>query len=375
MPPKITRRTLLSGLAIGVAGGLTKLLPEIAGVSSAHAGSINPRPQSLGLIAQKAGLLFGASASKEIFDNPAYASLYRSHARLLTTDVALKFDYLRPSQEQWDFAEADQLLAFTQKNNMALRGHTLIWNENAPAWLRQKSGREITYIMDQHIDKVAGRYAGKLHSWDVVNEPFWPGHGKAGGYRTGPWLEALGPSYVKRAFIRAAQADPTTRLVLNEAHCERNDEVGQKIRAGLLRLVDELLDAGVPLHAVGLQGHLQPGKAFNDEVFTDFLWKLHKRGLNIYISEFDINDETFPSAQRARDRQVAQRTHQFLTQVLKVPSVKALICWQLSDRYSWYTNLAHQQNQRPPRPLPFDQRLRPKASYIAMLRAFKERQV
>ena len=148
-----------------------------------------------------------------------------------------------------------------------------------PQWLRRKSGREIQYIFDQHIDKVAGRYAGKLHSWDVVNEPFWPGHGKQGGYRTGPWLEAMGPSYVKRAFLRTARADPAARLVLNEAHCERNDEVGKKIRAGMLRLVDDLLDAGVALHAVGLQGHLQPGKAFSDDAFTDFLWKLHERGL------------------------------------------------------------------------------------------------
>ena len=97
------------------------------------------------------------------------------------------------------------------------------------------------------------------------------GMAKRGGYRSGPWFEALGPSYVKRAFLKAASADPAARLVLNEAHCERNDEVGQKIRAEMLRLVDELLEAGVTLDAVGLQGHLQPGKAFSDRVFTRFL--------------------------------------------------------------------------------------------------------
>ena len=326
--------------------------------------------------ARKAGLSFGASVSREIFENPAYADLYRRHARLLTTDVALKFDYIRWSEEKQDFSLADRLLEFTNRNGMQLRGHALVWNENVPKWLKRKSHREITRIFDEHIDLVAGRYAGKLHSWDVVNEPFWPGHGKKGGYRTGPWYEALGPSYVKRAFLRTARADPATRLVLNEAHCERNDLVGQTIRKAVLRLVDELLDAGTPLDAVGLQGHLQPAKPFNDKLFVDFLWKLHEKGLNIYITEFDIDDSSWPAAVRARDHLVAQRTEQFFDHVLKVPSVKAVICWQLSDRYSWYTNMVREENPRSrrwPRPLPFDTDLRPKPSFDAMIRAFRNR--
>ena len=334
--------------------------------------------ESLAKVAQKAGLLFGASASKEIFENPRYADLYRTQTSILTTDVALKFDYIRWQEHAWDFSEADKLLAFARQNKQQLRGHALIWNENAPKWLKRRPLREITRIMDEHIDVVARRYAGQLHSWDVVNEPFWPGHGKKGGYRTGPWFEAMGPSYVKRAFLRAGQVDPTTRLVLNEAHCERNDQVGKGIRKGLLRLVDELLDAGVALDAVGLQGHLQPDKAYSDEVFTSFLWKLHERGLNIYISEFDIDDSLYPDGIRSRDRLVAGRTYQFLSSVLKVPSVKALICWQLSDRYSWYRNMALEDNpgaKRLPRPLPFDDRLRPKPAYDAMIRALKERQI
>ena len=369
----LTRRNLLTGALGGIGGVLAAGVCPSIGPVPARAG-----PQSLATVALKAGILFGASASKEIFENPLYADLYRMQTKILTTDVALKFDYIRWKEEEWDFSEADRLLAFANQNALQLRGHTLIWNDNAPAWLKRRPSREIAYIFDEHIDKVVNRYAGKLHSWDVVNEPFWPGHGKRGGYRTGPWLEALGPSYVKRAFIRAAKADPSTRLVLNEAHCERNDYVGKKIRAGLLRLIDELLDAGIALDAIGLQGHLQPTKAYSDKVFTDFLWKLHERGLNIYISEFDIEDSSYPAGIRSRDRLVAKRTHQFLSSILKVPSIKALICWQLSDRYSWYRHIALEDNPRTkrfPRPLPFDAKLRPKPAYEAMIRALRERRV
>lgn len=360
-----SRRSIITGMAAGGAMGLMPV-PVQAG------------PASLGEAAQKAGLLFGASIGDVVFKDEPYAQLYRDHTKIITTDVALKFDYIRYKEDMWDFAEADRLLEFARQNGQQLRGHTLVWNDNAPKWLKRSSSNEITRVFDEHIDRVVGRYEGQLHSWDVVNEPFWPGHGKKHGYRTGPWFEAMGPSYVKRAFKRAERADPTTRLVLNEAQCERNDGVGRTIRAGMLRLIDELLDAGVALSAIGLQGHLQPKKPYSDQVFTDFLWKLYERGLNIYISEFDVEDSAYPFAHRSRDKLVAKRTHQFFTQVLKVPSVKAVICWQLSDRYSWYRSWALEDNpktKRLPRPLPFDEKMRPKPAYDALLRAFRERKV
>jgi len=386
---KISRRRLLrsfgafaatagGGFAAGglTAGGLAGLASSPASAKSAS----HPvaRADSLYRAAARAGLLFGASASKEIFANPAYADLYRTHARVLTTDVALKFDYIRWREDQWDFAEADRLLTFCRRNDKLLRGHALIWNENAPPWLKGRSAREITRIFDEHIDRVVGRYRGALHSWDVVNEPFWPGHGEPGGYRTGPWFEAMGPSYVLRAFKRAARADPNARLVLNEAHCERDDEVGRAIRKNMLRLVDELLDAGVSLAAVGLQAHLQPEKPYSDKAFADFLWRLHERGVNIYLSEMDVRDEAYPADPRVRDQRVGARYGEFLGEALKIPSVKAVICWQLSDRYSWLRNMARQQNphaSRLPRPLPFDANLRPKPACNAMLHAFRERRV
>lgn len=358
-----------AGLGGGIFGGcLAPLCRARAAGESA--------PESLGEAAQQAGLLFGASASKEILDDPAYADLYRAHAQILTTDVALKFDYIRYNEGEWDFAEADRLLEFSQQHGMKLRGHCLAWNENAPDWLKRLSRHEITRVFDEHIDKVAGRYAGRLHSWDVVNEPFWPGHGKPGFYRTGPWYEAMGAGYIARAFRRAELADPGTRLVLNEAHCERDDEVGRSIRTALLRLIDTLMDQGVALSAVGLQAHLLPEKPYNDRAFVDFLWQVHARGIDIYLSEFDIDDRAYPADITTRDRLVAQRYGDFLSAALAVPAVKLVICWQLADHYSWYRGLALADDPRTtrlPRPLPFDDRLAPKPAYDAMLRAFKQR--
>ncbi len=323
MPQNLSRRGMLFLLGAGSAG-----LAMGPGAAKAS------RKAGLAAIAKQAGLLYGASAGGEIFDDPAYRQLYVDETAIITTDVALKFDWIRPRREVWDFARADRLLAFAQNNALALRGHTLIWNENAPGWLKTLSAREIRRVFDHHIDKVTTRYAGKLHSWDVVNEPFWPGHGKPGGYRDGPWYEAMGAGYVERAFARAAAADPAVKLVLNEAHTERNDAVGKAIRTSMLHLVDQLLDAGAPLHAIGLQGHLQPGKPYDDGVFADFLWQIDARGLDIYITEFDINDDIYAGSPAERDQRTALRGYTFLQHILAVPALRMIVNWQLADPYS-----------------------------------------
>ena len=365
-----SRRSFITGLAASLGSAL---VPAVSSWPAGAAGAKKDFP-SLGGAAQKAGLLFGASASREIFGDPAYAALYQRHARIITTDVALKFDYLRwQGEKHWDFAEADHLLLFARNNEMKMRGHCLIWNENAPQWLRRRPARELGRIMDEHIERVMERYIGQLHSIDVINEPFWPGHGIKGGYRNGPWLEALGPSYISRALKRAAAIDPETILCINEAHCERNDEVGRAIRKDLLALIIRLQDEGTPIDAIGLQGHLLPAKPYDDSVFEDFLWKIHERGLNIFISEMDVDDSPFPAAPGRRDEQVAKRYGDFLQKVLKVPSVRAVICWQLADKYSWYAHLAKREGRRPPRPLPFDAALTPKPAARALLDAFGNR--
>ncbi len=373
MSTNLSRRKTLSLLAgvAGLAGG---------GLARPGAGLASRMRKGLGESARLAGVTYGASAGPPLFTDAEYRLLYLRHCRAITSDVALKFDWLRPHDEaHWDWAPADRLVAFAERTGMAFRGHALIWNENAPPWLKKLSLAEIRRIFDEHIDTVVGRYAGRVAVWDVVNEPFWPGHGKAGGYRTGPWLEAFGPAYVERALRRARAADPHALLAVNEAHCERDDGVGRAIRAGMKRLTAELRDAGVPLDALGFQGHLQPQLPFDDARFAAFLHGIGEiggKGLRLHITELDVNDESFPDDVRRRDNMVARRYSDFLTAVLAVKQVDTVINWQLSDRYSWYASLARDgrlRSKRPPRPLPFDADYRRKKAWFAMARAFMER--
>ena len=203
--------------------------------------------QSLGAIAAKNGLMFGAAAGPVIDKDLAYRELYTSQTKIVTTDIAMKMGTIAPQPGAKRFESADRLLQFCTEYRIPMRGHCLIWNEWVPQWVKSMSVHERKVFFDRYIEEVVGRYAGKLQSWDIVNEPFWPGHKAPGGYRLGPWYDAFGTNYVRRAFERAAIVDKETNFVLNEAHAERDDDVGRAVRTGLLRLVDELQHAGVRL--------------------------------------------------------------------------------------------------------------------------------
>lgn len=358
----ISRRHVLGTLAAGL------MSPVIAKAAPAQPS------ESLGAIAAKNNVMFGAAAGPVLFTDAGYRDLYATQTRIITTDIALKMGTLAPMPGQKRFESADQLLGFCNSHQIPMRGHCLIWNEWVPAWIKAMSTTERRAYFDAYIDEVVSRYEGRLQSWDVVNEPFWPGHKAPGGYRVGPWYDAFGTDYVRRAFERAAQADQATKLVLNEAQTERDDALGVTVRAGLLKLVKELKDAGVKLDAVGLQGHLQPQYPHDPARFQDFLHQLAAEGVDIYITEFDVRDDTFPDDIRVRDTQVAAVAERFLASVLRVPQVKALITWQLADNYSFYRGIAKQKNPtstRMPRPLPYDDHLQRKELWFALAKALK----
>jgi endo-1,4-beta-xylanase len=352
----------------------------IAGAAALAGGAATPaaaaKGETLAAAARRAGLLFGASLDQRALGEAAYGALYWRETSLLVTDVALKFDVLRPDQDRWRFSYADELLQAARDHGLPLRGHTLIWNDNVPSWVKRLSLREIERVFDEHVETVASRYAGKLQSWDVVNEPFWPMDRLKGGWRNGPWFAAMGPSYVERAFRRVAAIDKTAKLFLNEAQCDNDHEWGRAIRPLLKELVDRLLDAGAPLHGVGLQSHLQPQWPADYAAFADYVAGFGAKGLDVYISEFDVNDESFPEDAAARDEAVAKTAAAFLAPVLKVAAVRAVICWQLSDRFSWYGEVAQKKYlfaRRAPRPLPYDAALAEKPLRRALLDAFSAR--
>jgi endo-1,4-beta-xylanase len=347
------RRDLLTGSLAALAAGLPGR-PALAATS-------------LGDAAARARVTFGSAFDRDAVDDRAYGDLLRREARILTTDWSMKFGALRPRGPEADFTGAERLVRFAEEARIPVRGHTLIWNENNPDWLRKLSRERRASWLDRHVGEVMEHFAGRIHSWDVVNEPFWPDHGNKGGFRGGPWYDALGPGYVLAAFRAAAKADPGAKLVLNEAFTESGDRLGLTVRAGLLRLVDDIRAAGLRLDAVGLQGHITRGRPFDPVGWRRFLADLAARDVEIWITELDVDDHTFSGAPAERDARVAEVYRAVLDTALDEPKVTTVITWELADGFSHYRDV----HGADARPLPFDRDLKPKPAFDAMVEAFR----
>jgi endo-1,4-beta-xylanase len=362
----ITRRTAL------------KLLPGAFACATyadmmhaAHAETMNSAGGLAALAAQR-GILFGSAMTVREFA-PAFASLFISETAIITAENEMKMANIRKTEDATDFARADAVFNFAVNQGKLVRGHTLVWNSWVPDWVKTLSKPEMESFLDEHIDIVMGRYEGRIHSWDVVNEAV--GHDPFGPLtlRNGPFTDIIGPDYIARSFRRARAADPKAKLILNETHTERDDELGRNYRQRLLVLIDSLLDAGVPLDGIGLEGHIQPDVKFIPERFAEFLQAIADRGLEIQITELDVNDQSFPDDIQQRDAMVAEVYSRFLGTALANRNVKLVVTWQMTDRTAYYYNESlgnFPEAERRPRPLLFDLEFNKKPSYHAVAETF-----
>jgi endo-1,4-beta-xylanase len=319
------------------------------------------------------GLLYGAAVLKSsLLNDPDFSAAFARECAILVPEGALKWDSLRPAPDQFNFTDSDWLLDFALRHNLQMRGHTLVWHHALPKWFATTVNRSnAEQIMLNHIQTVVRRYAGKFHSWDVVNEAIAHQHGQQHGLRKTPWLELLGPGYIELAFRAAAAADPKALLVYNDFGLDYDTPWETARRQSVLSLLERLLAKGTPIHALGIQAHLmREDPKFNPVQTRQFLKDVASLGLKIMITELDITDLKLVANPNERDRQVAAIYEDYLSVVLDEPAVIAVLTWGLSDRYTWIAKDKPRSDGLPVRPLPLDAQLNRKLAWNAIARSF-----
>jgi endo-1,4-beta-xylanase len=165
----------------------------------------------------------------------------------VTPENIMKAEVIHPQWDRYNFDLADKLVSYAKKNDMVVTAHTLIWHSQTPAFLRSiKDADSIRQYFVNHITTVAGRYDGKVYSWDVVNEAL----NEDGTLRNSVFLQKLGEDYIVEAFRLAQKAAPHTKLYYNDYNIEQ-----PKKRAGALAIIKKIQAAGVRIDGVGIQGH------------------------------------------------------------------------------------------------------------------------
>ncbi len=320
------------------------------------------------------GLLFGAAPfSHHLKENKAFAETVARECNILVSGGELHMKVLRPTPHQYDFAGGDYLANFAAQHDMQFRGHALIWHWAWPEWADETPPGDAAYqLMAVHIKTLAGRYAGRMHSWDVVNEAINPWNGRDDYLRETPWFEKLGPEYVKIAFDEAAAIDPTALRVYNDYATELSTPMGKTKRRAVLKVLERWLAAGVKIQAFGGQSHLNQANAeyFDARDYAAFLREVADLGLKILITELDVSDNALPPDISLRDREVALLYRRFLDTALAEPAVIAVTTWGLSDQYTNLNWATPRSDGLPLRPLPFDRNMERKPAWYEMAAAF-----
>jgi endo-1,4-beta-xylanase len=163
--------------------------------------------------AQKRGLLVGSAISTGQIAQPDVAQLIAQQCSIVVAENDMKWRWTQPEENRFDFERVDEIMAFAENNGLSVRGHNLCWYESLPEWLEKTATKENAARRPRkHIMVVAGRYAGRIQSWDAVNEAIEVKDGRPDGLRDSIRMRLLGPEYLAIAFRTAAETDPKARL-------------------------------------------------------------------------------------------------------------------------------------------------------------------
>jgi endo-1,4-beta-xylanase len=205
-------------------------------------------------LAKKYASLFPIGAAVEARELEQQGQSIAHHFSRLTSENAMKWGSLEPSEGVYDFERADTIANFARKHGMKMTGHTFIWHQMTPHWLfsngNAAADRQLmTQRLTDHIFKLMERYADIVDNWDVANEVVSdiPGKFWRESAEHSVWYEAFhGADYVALAFEIAAQAAarfcPDMKLYYNDYEIEREDK-----RQRVVAMIRQLRAAGVTI--------------------------------------------------------------------------------------------------------------------------------
>ncbi|MFD0750109.1 endo-1,4-beta-xylanase [Mucilaginibacter calamicampi] len=289
----------------------------------------------------------------------------------VTAENDMKMGVIHPTEDTYNWKNADNIVAFAERHKMKIRGHNLLWHTQAAEWMfvgpdgKPASKELLLKRLKDHIFAVAGRYKGKIYAWDVVNEAIDDTQDSTIVYRTGTtktqkpsqfWGIFQSPEFIDAAFRFAHEADPKAKLYYNDYSSERPAK-----REKIFKVVKRLKDNGVPIDGVGFQGHWTLNIPTASQLRTA-LDQIISLGLDVQFTEVDVDvrvpqrpsgppaNGAAPTATRPaattpdvdagytpeiEARQVAQ--YKMIFDILKEykKHISSVTFWNVSDRASW----------------------------------------
>jgi endo-1,4-beta-xylanase len=276
------------------------------------------------------GILVGAAINQRQSDgvDRAGAAIVARQFNTTTPENLLKFQSVHPAADRFTFDAQDRYVAFGETHGMTVIGHNLVWHQQTPAWVFEGANGApadrdtLLARMREHISTVVGRYRGRIHGWDVVNEAL----AEDGTLRDSAWHRGIGDDYLAHAYELAHAADPDAELYYNEYNLWKPEK-----RAGAIRLVQDLRKRGLRVDAVGVQAHWSldtPTLPEIEAIITD----LQAAGIKAMLTELDIN--LLPPTPNLQGLDAAARADAIAKTNLYANGLPDAIQQKLAERYA-----------------------------------------
>ena len=378
-PPSntITRRRFLHGIS---AGGLLLASPRAMAQGNATA--------ALRDLA-KGKLLIGTAVATNFEKKytPEETNILATHFDSVTPENCMKWQEICPEEGTYRFEHIDRLMAFATRHKQSFVGHTLLFNRdgNYPNWLFRDGGKEadaklVWKRIEDHAAKLMSRYAGKIDSWDVLNEFIEVPNP---GYRITDLTRVLGADYPERLFKMADEIDPKAKMTYNDFLVEQPDRL-----KAILDFVRKLRDKGCRIDVIGSQCHLEIGEKAGANL-DNMIQKFAAEGFRCALTELDVdviprrlywNPKTREDAGKINpyvdgcppeilEKQADAYREAMGAVMANIQHVDRVSFWGFSDNHSWLNNWPW---KRVNHGLVFDRESKPKPAFHAVAESLRK---
>ncbi|WP_298498316.1 endo-1,4-beta-xylanase [uncultured Algibacter sp.] len=293
-----------------------------------------------------------AVKANQLTEGSSYDVVLKNEFSSITAEYEMKMNPISTGSGSYSWEAVDKIVNYGNNNGINVHGHALVWHNAVPDWLSNFSGTDAEFALEikKYITDVVTRYAGKIKSWDVVNEAV----DDNGNMRNTIFLQKMGSNYIKDCYQwarDAANAAGDTNLLLfyNDYATSTNIPKQNKV----FTIVDDLMTSNL-IDGVGFQMHntyLSPTK---EQIETD-INRAVVLGLKIHVSELDIqvnqnNDITYLTEERSLAQKEKYKEIVNIYNALPEANKYALTVWGFKDNESWIpysTDLNHPGNDWP----------------------------
>jgi len=289
---------------------------------------------------------FGCAISSQVFagnsrmsesDIRMYKAKFLENFNAAVTENAVKWGSMERNRGTIDYKTADNILDWTEENNLPCRGHNLYWGieKFVQKWVKELDEKELREALEKRGTETAEHFEGRFVEYDLNNEMI---HGNY-------YAVKLGDGITKEMADWVLQGDPQAKLWVNDYDILTGVRLDD-----YLKHIRKMQQEGVPIAGIGVQGHLH-GDTFSREKLKASLDSLAQFGLPIRITEFN-----FPG-QRSKyyeDRSLklteeeelhkANEIVDFYRMCFAHPAVEGILMWGFWEGANWIrvSSLYHQ---------------------------------